>query len=130
MKSSFPSVLATLAHMVGAEWVWLTRWRGGSPTSTPTDWDVSTLEAVRERWRQVDLELSEFVGGLDDAALERPLTYTTFAGEAFSQPLAQMLRHVVNHSSYHRGQVTTLLRQLGGTPASTDLIRFYRESGA
>jgi uncharacterized damage-inducible protein DinB len=115
--------------MVGAEWVWLTRWQGGSPTSVPSDWDVSTLGAVRDRWRRVERELSAFVDGLDASALERPLTYKTFAGETFTQPLSQMLRHVVNHSTYHRGQVTTLLRQLGGTPVATDLIRFYREMG-
>jgi uncharacterized damage-inducible protein DinB len=129
LRNSFPSVLATLAHMVGAEWVWLTRWQGGSPTSVPNDWDVSTLGAVRDRWRRVERELSAFVEGLDASALERPLSYKTFTGESFTQPLSHMLRHVVNHSTYHRGQVTTLLRQLGGVPVSTDLIRFYREMG-
>jgi uncharacterized damage-inducible protein DinB len=42
-----------------------------------------------------------------------------------------MLQHVVNHGSYHRGQVTTLLRQLGApAPKSVDLIAFYRERAA
>jgi uncharacterized damage-inducible protein DinB len=129
LGSSFPSVLATLAHMVAAEWVWLSRWRGSNPTGQPTHWDVSSLSAVRDRWREVEGDLSAFLAGLDEAALERPLTYRTFAGDTFTQPLSQMLRHVVNHSTYHRGQVTTMIRQLGGTPVSTDLIRFYRETG-
>jgi uncharacterized damage-inducible protein DinB len=45
----------------------------------------------------------------------------------FAQPLWQCLQHVANHSTYHRGQITTMLRQLGAKPAGTDLIGFYRE---
>lgn len=130
LGSSFPSVLATLAHMAGAEWVWLERWLGSSPGGGPSDWDVSTLEAVRRHCQQVESDRERFLNGLDDRSIEKPLTYKTFAGETFTQPLSQMLRHVVNHATYHRGQVTTLLRQLGGQPVSTDLIRFYRETDA
>jgi uncharacterized damage-inducible protein DinB len=127
LGNSFPSVLATLAHIVGAEWVWLTRWLGSSPKGPPTDVNVSTLEAVRGHWQSVEKDQARFVAGLDETAVTRPLTYVTFAGETFTQPLDQMLRHVVNHGTYHRGQVTTMLRQLGGQPVSTDLIRFYRD---
>jgi uncharacterized damage-inducible protein DinB len=88
---------------------------------------VSTLEAVRGHWQSVEKDQARFVAGLDETAVTRPLTYVTFAGETFTQPLDQMLRHVVNHGTYHRGQVTTMLRQLGGQPVSTDLIRFYRD---
>jgi uncharacterized damage-inducible protein DinB len=127
LGSSFPSVLATLAHMAGAEWVWLTRWLGTSPPGGPTGWDVSTLESVRRHCQEVENDRARWIAGLDESSLTRPLTYRTFAGEPFTQPLEHMLRHVVNHGTYHRGQVTTMIRQLGGQPASTDLIRYYRE---
>ena len=56
------------------------------------------------------------------------MPYTLFSGVSSTSPFWQMLQHVVNHASYHRGQVTTMLRQLGAAPAkSCDLITFYRE---
>src|SRR5690606_38104896 len=50
LGSSFPSVRATLAHVLSAEWVWLSRWKGTSPTGLPGSWDLSTLDAIRARW--------------------------------------------------------------------------------
>ena len=127
ITSSFASVLDTLAHILSAKWVWLSRWRGHSPTSWPSDWDVSTLPLLRERYQEVEDDLDAYLTGLRDEDLHRKLDYKTMDGAPFRQPLTEMLRHVVNHSTYHRGQVTTLLRQLGATPVATDLIRFYRE---
>lgn len=127
LGSSFPSVRDTVAHVLAAEWVWLRRWKGTSPTGTPEDWDLSTLEAIRTRWREVESEQEAFVSDLEDEDLRRVVSYRNTRGEPFESTLAQMLRHVVNHSTYHRGQVVTMLRQLGAEPPSTDLIQFYRE---
>ncbi|MQA90344.1 MAG: hypothetical protein GEU90_08915 [Gemmatimonas sp.] len=60
--------------------------------------------------------------------LQRVVAYQNTAGAAFESTFWQMARHVVNHSSYHRGQVATLLRQLGHRPPATDLIAFFRET--
>lgn len=127
LGSSFPSVRDTLAHIVAAEWVWLERWRGRSPTGPPEAWDLSTPDAIRGAWEEVERDRQAFLAGLDDAAPKREIAYRTTSGQPFEQPLGQMLRHVVNHSSYHRGQVVTMLRQLGAEPPPTDLILFYRE---
>jgi uncharacterized damage-inducible protein DinB len=60
--------------------------------------------------------------------LDRVLRYRTFDGQEMESTFSQMLQHVVNHATFHRGQVTTMLRQLGvPAPKSQDLIRFYRE---
>jgi uncharacterized damage-inducible protein DinB len=59
--------------------------------------------------------------------LERVVDYRDTRGEPFRSRMHEMLRHVVNHASYHRGQVTNHLRAVGGVPPSTDLIRWYRE---
>ena len=125
LGSSFPSVLATLAHVAQSDWIWLQRWRGVSPTAPPT-WDVATLPALRAHWASVQDERDTFVASLHDAALDRPIDYRNLAGVASTNPLWQLLRHVVNHSTYHRGQVTTMLRQLGAATVSTDLVRWYR----
>lgn len=130
LGSSFHSVQDTLVHILGAEWIWLSRWKGTSPTGLPASWDLSTYDALCERWAEVERDQAAFVDGLTELDLGRAITYRNMKGEGFKNTLGQMLRHVVNHSSYHRGQVATLLRQLGAQAVSTDLIRFYRERAA
>ena len=130
LGSSFPSVRDTLVHILGAEWIWCERWHGRSHPDLPPGLEFPNLAAVRERWSEVQRNLAEFVASLRDEDLTRELSYQNTKGEAFTHPLWPALQHVVNHSTYHRGQVTTMLRQLGAKPVSTDLIAFYRERAA
>jgi uncharacterized damage-inducible protein DinB len=126
MRSSYPSIRDTLVHTLSAEWVWLSRWKGVSPSAMPGSDELVTVGAVRARWREVDAERSEYLDGLTEQRLADVIAYRNTRGEPYATPLWQMLRHVVNHSSYHRGQVTTMLRQLGRPAIATDLIVFYR----
>jgi uncharacterized damage-inducible protein DinB len=126
LKSSFPSIRDTLVHILGAEWIWLRRWLGESPRAHPAAWRTLSYPELLDRWGEHDAEQNAFVAQLTDAQLARPLSYTSMRGEPFRAPLHQLVRHVVNHSSYHRVQVTTLLRQLGYTPVSTDLVMYDR----
>jgi uncharacterized damage-inducible protein DinB len=128
LKSSFPSVRETLAHILTAEWVWLSRWNGVSPGGPPAGWDLSTLDGIRGRWSEVERERAALLASLDDDALERTIDYRNTKGEPFSSPLVHLLRHVVNHSSYHRGQVVTMLRQLGHAAPATDLVIYHRQT--
>lgn len=130
LGSSFPSVRATLAHVLASDWIWLERWLGRSPSGVPAEWDLSTGAAIEARWREVEGAVQSFVESLSGADLDRIVDYRTLAGTPFSQPLGHLLRHVVNHSTYHRGQLVTMLRQLGATPPATDLVVFYRELAA
>ena len=127
LQSSFPSVRDTLVHMMGADWIWLARWKGVSPASQPDTWDLSSFESIRAQWLLLEAQQTAYISALSDAALRSWIDYRTLKGEPFSNPLWQLLRHVVNHASYHRGQITTMLRQLGAAAVSTDLIVFYRE---
>ena len=113
--------------MYGAEWIWLERWRGNSPRSLPFSLDFPDVEAIRTRWLDVEREQREFLDALDPARLAEVISYVNLKGETFAYPLRRMLQHVVNHSSYHRGQIATLLRQLGATPLSTDLLLYDDE---
>lgn len=127
MKSSFPSVLDTVIHMLGAEWVWLSRWTDASPTEFPDATDLTTIDAVRRRWDGVWHEQQAFLAGLSRDAHEQTVSYGLFSGAQDEQLLGELMRHVVNHATYHRGQLTTMLRQLGKTPPSTDYVRYLRE---
>lgn len=122
MGNSFSSVRDTLAHLLGAEWVWLERWQGRSPRSLVPAEEFLAVADLQERWRTVEKSMKEYIGGLGEDALTRPLHYTNFKGENWTYPLWRTLLHLVNHQTYHRGQITTLLRQLGKQPTSTDLL--------
>lgn len=128
LRNSFASVRDTLVHILGAEWIWLSRWRGVSPRGAPEDWADSTHDQLRARWREVEADQAAFLASLTEDALDRIVSYTNTRGRPFANPLAALLLHAVNHSTYHRGQVTTMSRQLGAQPASTDLVLFYREA--
>lgn len=127
LGSSFSSVRDTLAHILGGEWLWLERWHERMPTQLPSPEDYPDLASLRGRWAEVQRDLDEFVASLKAEDLDRVYTVRTTSGGIFTHPLRQMLQHLANHSTYHRGQVTTLLRQLGAKPVGTDLITFYRE---
>jgi uncharacterized damage-inducible protein DinB len=128
LESSFPSILGTLGHMVAAEWVWLRRWKGDNPTAFPEWLESPRLGEVRSKLAEVESERRAFLESLEDADLDKPVDYRTLSGAVHSNRLVDLCRHVVNHSSYHRGQLTTLLRQVGATPVSTDFIVFLREA--
>lgn len=126
--SSFPSILLTLAHIVGAEWIWMERWSGRSASAFP-EWVASptSLDDLRRRLEAIDAERRTFIDAGGDAGLAAPLPYTLFSGTTDEQPFEVLLTHVMNHSTYHRGQIATMLRQLGLKPVSTDFIAFARE---
>jgi len=128
LGGSFRSVHETLAHIYAAEWIWLERWNGRSPRALPTVQDVPTLEALTEKWRTVEEECRAHVGSLTEDRMAQVVTYVNTKGETWSYPLAEILVHLVNHSTYHRGQVATMLRRLGKTPLSTDYLVFLDQS--
>ncbi len=130
LGSSFPSVRETLVHLLAVDWVWLARWQGESPTGMPDSWDLSSFAAIRAKWTEVQRARTAFVAALSDADLERPVAYRTRKGEAHVNPYGEMLRHVVNHTTHHRGQLVTMLRQLGRSAPDTDLIVFYWQRAA
>lgn len=127
MGSSFSSVRDTLAHIYGAEWIWLERFQGRSPSALPRLDQFQDINSLRERWLEHEQRLLQFVGGLTQSDLDREMEYKTLRFGVYRNPLWQSMLHLVNHGTYHRGQVTTLLRQLGAEPLLTDLMHFYRE---
>ena len=127
MGSSFSSIRDTLAHIYGAEWIWLERFQGRSPASLPGATEFVDLASLRTRWLEHEERLLKFVRGLTQANLDGMLEYKTLKFGVYKNPLWQSLQHLVNHGSYHRGQVTTMLRQLGAAAIATDMMHFHRE---
>jgi uncharacterized damage-inducible protein DinB len=127
MGSSFGSVRDTLGHIYGGEWVWLERFQGRSPSSLPDTTQFKDVASLRERWNELEKRLLDFVRGLTQTDLDRVFEYRTLKFGVYRNPLWESMQHLVNHGTYHRGQVATLLRQLGAQPIATDLMHFYRE---
>lgn len=129
LASSFTSVRDTVVHIYGAEVNWYLRWVGTSPTGFPDVSEFPDLAAIRSAWREHEQKVRLLVDSLASAnQLDRVLRYRMFDGQEMESVFSHMLQHVVNHATFHRGQVTTMLRQLGApVPKPQDLIRFYRE---
>lgn len=123
-EEQFASVHDTLTHIVAVEWIWLERVRGTNPQSAPEWTRDATLQTLRERLTVVEHEWRDFLAALADDDLQRRVDYVRFNGEAGSRKLVHLLQHVVNHSTYHRGQVATRIRQAGGVPLETDFLHF------
>ena len=129
LGGSFGSVRNTLVHTFSAEYVWLMRWKGEVPTGMLGPEGFPDVSALRHAWTDHEAKLRGFFDPLDEEGVQQVMRYKTLAGPESSARLWQMLQHVVNHGSYHRGQVTTLLQQLGAAPPKAmDLIAFYREN--
>ena len=134
LGGSFRSVRDTLLHVISGEWGWLTYWKEPSPDSAFVKnlrdrmdtvfhpnafFDVATVKA---KWTEVEKEQIEFVNGLTDEALTKMLPVR---GAQVS--LMHLMQHVANHSTYHRGQVALMLRQLAAKPLATDFHVFLME---
>ena len=128
--NSFGSIRETVVHLYSAEWVWLERWHGRSP-ATALDLDLfPDVAAVRDAWHALEARLRAYVAGLDGVRVDERVTCRNLKGVEAESSRWTMVQHVVNHASYHRGQVTTMVRQAGGAaPASQDLIAYYRDKG-
>src|SRR4051812_7341563 len=93
LESSFPNIHATVGHIGMAEWVWLRRWKGESPTQRPW-WDEAPgLETIVEQMHAIEQERGQYLTTLKDADLDAGLTYTMMSGQTFTTPLADLFSH-------------------------------------
>ncbi len=134
LGGSFPSVRDTLVHILGGEWIWLTYWTASSHTPefsadlrarakalfSPSEFP--SVDSVKSKWVEIEAQQTGFVNGLADESLAKAIPF-----RGTEVMLAHLMQHLVNHSSYHRGQVALMLRQLGAEPAPTDFHVFLEE---
>jgi len=126
ISGSFPSVWKTLTHICSAENSWFIRWQGTAEGAGPIA--AASLAELREKWRALNEKRNQWLDNVSDDALRRSIPIRLRSGLAFDQQLAATVRHVVNHSTYHRGQITNFLRHLGAEPVATDLVVYYMEN--
>ena len=128
LGNSFASVRDTFHHILIAEWAWNQRWRDGSLDNVPDPNGVPTVAALRERWQPIEAETQQFLAALDDADLNNVVTFTNMQGKQNTCALWETFYHLLNHQSYHRGQITTMQRQLGADAPSVDYATRYLQS--
>jgi uncharacterized damage-inducible protein DinB len=131
LGGSFCSIRDTLVHIIGGEWGWLTYWKevAPDPSFLKNLWDrhdilfhparFPTINEVRSKWTEVEGEQIDFLNGLTNESLETMLPIRTT-----EISLGNLMQHLVNHSTYHRGQVALMMRQLNAQPVATDFHLF------
>jgi uncharacterized damage-inducible protein DinB len=135
LGGSFGSVRDALVHIVGSEWGWLTCWKEPAPSSafvTDLVWTqrdalfsanaFPDFAAVQLKWAEIEREQIEFVNRVTNESLGRMLPVRTT-----QISLAHLMQHLTNHSTYHRGQVALMMRQLDAAPLPTDFAMFLME---
>jgi uncharacterized damage-inducible protein DinB len=126
LGASFGGIQGTLVHILSANKVWLNRWAGKTPEPLKAD-DFPTIEVLKKAWDTYHFDCGNFSKSLSEDNLNASLQYVDFKGNSYNHPLYQQVQHKVNHSSYHRGQIVTLLRQMGVQAVSTDMINYIRQ---
>ena len=130
MGGGWPSLRATLVHLAGATRAWAERLDGRDATALPTADDVPTFADAAAMLNDADARISAFLATRTPERLTTPFSWKNLMKEEKTAPLWTVLRHVVNHASYHRGQAAAMLKRLGGKPLPTDLVRWAIERHA
>jgi uncharacterized damage-inducible protein DinB len=126
--SSFPSIHLTLLHMWNAESVWWQRLKLQENINMPVNYFKGNTNEVIQHIAVQDKMFEDWVNNSSEMSLEHVFKYQNTKREPFKQPTYQMLMHVFNHNTYHRGQLVTMLRQLGQTKIpETDFIVWSRK---
>lgn len=128
LGGSFPSLKLTITHLLISDWMWLNRWQGNSKVTIPADWDTSTVGSIEAIWQPIQEKIEHYFQADLTARLEETVTFRAVStGDTYTVPLWQTINHVANHGTYHRGQITNMVRMLGYQPVKTDLFIFYNE---
>jgi len=126
---SFTNLLGTVQHIYQGEKIWIRRVKG-EPDVKLAEIEAPSIEELQTVWPALHAAWREWALNLDADGWNRT-TFIRLANGAESRlPNWQIVLHLVNHGSYHRGQVTSLLRAAGVTPVGTDLVHYYRSLAA
>jgi uncharacterized damage-inducible protein DinB len=113
IKSSFPSLYKTVLHLLDAESIWWQRLRLQEKISRPSEEFNGTFSDLSKLLQLQNRQWIEWIQNTNEHGLQHEFIYLNSKKERFKQPVYQMLLHMFNHGTYHRGQLVTMLRQLG-----------------
>ena len=128
MSAPPPKTVELMAHILGAERVWLSRIVG--ETSPIVVWPTLSLDDAERVLAENFAGYRRVLSRLSSAGLQEPITYKTSAGDQFTSTVEDILTQVATHGSYHRGQIAAQVRAAGGTPNPTDYIAYIRGAPA
>jgi uncharacterized damage-inducible protein DinB len=126
----FESIFDTLVHVMGAQRLWLTRWKGSSPPALTPPSSFKDLDDLSTAWDALHNELRAFMAGLSPAQLSGSLTYKDTKGVQYTHPLVWQIMHVSNHSTEHRSQVAAMIAMGGYDVGWIDIVYFMRNVSA
>jgi uncharacterized damage-inducible protein DinB len=127
IKSSFPSIYKTCLHVWDASTIWWQRLQKAEEIVVPSLSFHPSMQDVAHGLLQQDTQWLDWVKATTEADLDYVLPYKNMKGDAFAQPVREILLHLNNHGTYHRGQLVTMLRQVGVEKIpQTDYILFSR----
>jgi len=129
MSSSFPTIRKTLYHLWDAQEIWYKRLLGESPNTWPSHYFNGTLEEAIAAIHHSSVDFVRFIENLPENGHLASVEFKSIDGTSYFNTVEEIIMHVMNHSTYHRGQLITMLRTAGFTAVgSTDMIRYFRET--
>lgn len=126
--SSFSTIKDTSIHIAAAEKVWLERWQMiENPVFLASDFN-GTKQDLINIWLKASNDIKSFIASKPETEFENKFSFKRLNGDLFYMEYSKTFAHIFNHSTFHRGQLVTMLRQAGFTNVdSTDLLSYYRE---
>jgi uncharacterized damage-inducible protein DinB len=127
MPNGMGSMHTTLVHMLSGQWIWRTRWQGGTPDAMLRPESFPTLAALRIRWSEEELLMRSFLATLHDEDLTREIKYisTMVPGKIFTLPLWQTMVHLINHNTQHRSEIAMRLTEWEHSPGELGMNAFF-----
>lgn len=129
LKSSFTTIRKTIYHIWDSEFIWINRFNGKSLKEGPSTTFKGSFLEFQNDFLGGSGKFFMYVLNKDSKDLEKELSYKNIKGDPFTNKIFHIIQHVVNHSTFHRGQIITMLRTAGITQLlPTDFIAYAREN--
>jgi uncharacterized damage-inducible protein DinB len=128
LGGSFPSLKLTIRHLLESDWIWLKRWQGEPLAMLPSHWNTNSVDSIQAIWAPIQDDIDSYFSICLPEQLDQNVRFTTKKGDTYALLLWQTINHVVNHGTYHRGQITNMVRMLGYQPVVTEMFLFFNEN--